>query len=195
MSPVEQCPEPFITLSSHIAWSCPWYSVRKDQIRLPDGEIGEYNVVQHGGAVWVIPVTGDGQLILLRHYRYTVRDWCWELPAGGMKEGQVALDVAREELRQETGGETHKWSYVGQFYTSNGISNEVAHIFLAQDVITHETAHEPAEVMEVHRFPLSEALRMARANEISDGPSALALLLCEDRLREIIAATAPHEEN
>ncbi len=187
-------PDPFTTLSSQVVWSCPWYSVRQDQIRLPNGQQGQYNVVQHDGAVWVVPVTNDGELLLLMHFRYTVNAWCWELPAGGIKEGKTALEIAREELREETGGVAEHWEYLGQFYTSNGISNEVAHIFLARGVSVFETAHEPAEVMEVHRLPLTEAIRMARANKISDGPSALAILLSEARLKEIVADLASHDE-
>lgn len=178
-------PAPFTTLSSRIAWSCPWYSVRQDEILLPNGQKGQYNVVQHDGAVWIVPLTTSGQIVLLNHYRYTVQDWCFELPAGGLRQGESPLAVARKELREETGGVAQTWNYVGQFYTSNGISNEVAHIYLAIGVTLHETAHEPAEVMEIHPVPLAEALRMARANEISDGPSALALLLSESRLQSI----------
>ena len=63
--------------------------------------------------------TASGELLLLNHYRYTVHDWCWEIPAGGIKEGRPPLDVAREELREETGGVAESWEYVGQFYTSN----------------------------------------------------------------------------
>lgn len=177
-------PEPFETLSSRIAWTCPWYSVRQDKILLPNGELGEFNVVQHDGAVWIVPVTGSGEIILLNHYRHTVRDWCWEVPAGGIHGGKSALEVARSELREEVGGEATGWHYVGQFYTSNGISNEVGHVFLALGVTQHEPRHEPAEVIEIHTVPLHEALRMAHANEISDGPSALAILLCEKLLRE-----------
>lgn len=175
-------PAPFTTLSSRIAWSCPWYSVRQDRILLPDGQEGQYNVVQHAGAVWIVPLTMSREIVLLNHYRYTVQDWCFELPAGGLRQGESPQAVARKELREEIGGEAQAWSYVGQFYTSNGISNEVAHIFLATGVTLHQTAHEPAEVMEIYPVPLDEALRMARANEISDGPSALALLLSESRL-------------
>ncbi len=174
---------PFTTLSSRIAWSCPWYSVRQDKILLPDGQEGQYNVVQHAGAVWIVPLTTSREIILLHHYRYTVQDWCFELPAGGLRPSESPQTVARKELREEIGGEAQSWSYVGQFYTSNGISNEVAHIFLANGVTLHETAREPAEVMEIYPVALDEALRMARANEISDGPSALALLLSESRLR------------
>lgn len=188
-------PEPFKTLSSRIAWSCPWYSVRQDQILLPNGQKGEFNVLQHGGAVWIVPLTTAGDLILLHHYRYTVRDWCWEVPAGGVRNGQSPEDVARQELREETGGEAKDLRYVGQFYTSNGISNEVGHVFLATGVTLHETAHEPAEVLEVHPIPLKKALHMAHTNQISDGPSALAIMLSEPHLQSLLEDDESIQEN
>ena len=69
--------------------------------------------------------------------------------------------------------------YIGQFYTSNGISNEVAYVYLATGVELGETHREPTELMEIRLVPVEEALPMARAGEITDGPSALALLWCE----------------
>jgi ADP-ribose pyrophosphatase len=175
---------PFRTLSSRIAWACPWYRVREDMIELPDGSQGIYNVVEHPGAVWILPLTAAGEVVMLRHYRYTVDDWCWEVPAGGLKPGQQPQEAARDELAQEIGGEAATWRYIGPFYGSNGISNEQGHIFLALGVQLGRPHHEPAEVIEIHRKPLREALRMAQANEISDGPSALALFLCVPALQE-----------
>lgn len=176
---------PFKTVSSKIAWSSPWYHVRQDQILLPDGTDGIYNVVEHAGAVWIVPVTNSGEVVLVRNYRYTVDDWCWEVPAGGLAGASSLEDAAIRELREEVGGSANAIEYIGQFYTSNGISNEVAHIFLAREVTLGATEHEAAEVIEVHTRAISDALQMARSNEISDGPSALAILLCEGRLLEI----------
>ena len=176
---------PFETVDSRVVWSCPWFSVRQDEIVLPDGRPGVYNVVQHPGAVWVVPVTVTGDVLLIRHYRYAVDDWCWEVPAGGMREGQKPLEVAQKELKQEVGGEAAAWHDAGQFYTSNGISNEVGHVYLATGVVQGPTGHEPAEVLEVHPTPMAEALAMARRGAITDGPSALALFLCEEQLRRL----------
>ena len=67
--------------------------------------------------------------------------------------------------------------YVSQFYVANGIFSEKGHVFLGRNVTLGQTDREPAEVMEVHRKPVAEALRMARAGEVADGPSALALML------------------
>ena len=174
---------PFTTLSSRIAWSCPWYRVRQDEILTPDGRPGVYNVVEKDDAVWIVPLTLDGRLAMVYQYRYTVDDWCWEIPAGSVKPGHTPEEAAREELREEVGGEAAALEYVGRFYLANGICNEVGHIFLATGVILGDTAHEAAEVMQVHLFAPADALAMARAGRISDGPTALALLLCADRLK------------
>lgn len=176
---------PIRTLSSDVVWSSPWYDVRQDKIKLPDGSHGIFNIVQHAGAVWIIPVTIDGEIVLLRHYRYTVDDWCWEIPAGGLKPGLSLEETALEELQEEIGGTSGALDYMGQFYTSNGISDEIAHIFLASEVQLGEPDHEPAEIIEIHLISIDDALEMAHSNKISDGPSALALLLCEERIRHL----------
>ena len=176
---------PFVTLASRIAWSCPWYQIRQDDLRLPDGSAGVYNVVEKTPAAWIVPVTTDGQLVLIRNYRYTVDDWCLEIPAGSLLPDQTKEEAAARELREEIGGVAAAWEYVGQFYTANGICNEISHIFLATGVALHQPAHEPAEVMEVLQVPIDRALALARTNQISDGPSALAILLCEGRLRAL----------
>jgi ADP-ribose pyrophosphatase len=174
--------KPIGTVSSSIAWSCPWYNIRQDEILLPDGSSGTYNIVQKAPSVWIVPVTADGKIVLLRQYRYTVDDWCWEVPAGSVKHGQTPWQAAITELREETGGFSRRWTAVGPLYTANGICNEVGHIFVAHDVKLQQPAHEPAEVIKIHLKPAAEALQMAQENQINDGLSALALLLSQAHL-------------
>jgi 8-oxo-dGTP pyrophosphatase MutT (NUDIX family) len=174
--------KPFETKSSRVVWSCPWYNVRQDEIVLPDGRPGVYNVVQKPDAVFVVPVTAEGEVVLVYQYRYTVNDWCWEVPAGAQQPGLSLEETARVELREEVGGTAEDLEYLGHFYAANGICNEVSHLYLATGVRLAETAHEAAEVMTVHRFAAAEVVRMARAGEVRDGASALALLRCAERL-------------
>lgn len=176
--------KPFKTISSRIAWTCPWYSIRQDEILNPDGSPGVYNVIEKEEAVWIVPVTVNLEVAIINHFRYTVNDWCLEVPAGSVKSGQTLEEAAREELREEIGGIDAELEYIGQFYTTNGICNEIGHIFLAMHVVLGETKREPAEVIEIHLMSITEALTMAKANQISDGPSALALLLCANRLEQ-----------
>ena len=175
----------FKTLSQKIVWACPWYSVRQDEILLPDGRPGIYNVVQKEAAVWVLPVTTEKQIVLIRSYRYAVDDWCWEIPAGSLKAGQKPDEAARAELAEEVGGQAQQLDYLGQSYMANGICDEIGHFFLATGVTLGQPDHEAAEVIEVHLKSIPEVLKMARANEINDAPSELVILLCIDRLQSL----------
>jgi ADP-ribose pyrophosphatase len=142
-----------------------------------------YTFVDHRGAVWVVPLTGDGRVRLIRHHGCPVDEFCMEAPAGGLSPGLTPEEVARCELAEEVGGTAADLRYVGQFYTSNGISSEVAHVYLATGVELGESHRELTDLMEIRLVPVEEALRMAREGEISDGPSALALLWCEAILK------------
>jgi ADP-ribose pyrophosphatase len=169
---------PYQTLSSRLLWTSPWYSLREDQVRFPDGSQGVYTVVEKRDAVWVVPALADGRLVLIRNYRYTVGEWLWEVPAGGIEPGIAPQEMARRELAEEVGGQAQSLEEVARFYTMPGIGDEVAHIFLARGVALGEPRHEPSEVMERHAFPLSAVLSMIHRGELADGPSALAVLLC-----------------
>jgi ADP-ribose pyrophosphatase len=170
------------TLSRRYLWKSHWYNLQQDQVRTRDGHIFTYTVIDHPGAVWVVPVTADGQVVLIRSYRYPVADWCYEVPAGGLLPDLTPEEVAHRELLEEVGGTAAALHHVGQFYTSNGISNEVAYVYLAKDVELGESQPEPTELVEMHLVPVEQALRMAREGAITDGPSALALLWCEELL-------------
>ncbi len=177
--------QPYKTQSSRIVWSCPWYNIRQDEIVTANGEMGVYNIVQHPGAVWILPVTPVGEVVLIHTFRYAVNDWCYEIPAGSINPGESLEQSARREMLEEIGGTAVNLEYIGWFYTMNGIGNEKAHLFLATDVNLGQPEYEATEVMEVIPMPIPEVLRMAQNNEISDGPSALALLLCAEKLQAL----------
>ena len=100
-------------------------------------------------------------------------------PLAAFPPGSMPEEVARRELVEEVDGTASEPRYIGQFYTSNGISNEIAYVYLATGVELGEPHREATELMEMRLVPVEEALRMAREGEITDGPSALALLWCE----------------
>jgi ADP-ribose pyrophosphatase len=174
--------KPIATLGSRYLWRSQWYNLRQDEARLPDGSDTTYTLVEHPGAVWIVPLTTDGQIVLIYNYRYAVGDWCWEVPAGGLRPGVEPEAMARRELLEEIGGQAEHWQHIARFYTMNGIGDEVAHVFLATGVTLGKPQHEPTEIMEIHLFSPQEALGMARRGEMTDGPSALSLLLCAEHL-------------
>jgi ADP-ribose pyrophosphatase len=170
-------------LGSRVLWQSPWYSLREDRLRDGGGRDFIYTVVVHPGSVVILPITCEGQVVLIRHYRHPVADHCYEIPSGGLGADETPEAAAVRELGEEVGGQAAELRYVGWFYPSNGISNEKAHIFLASGVELGEAHREPTESMEVRLVSPAEALRMVRAGEITDGRAALALLWCEPFLR------------
>lgn len=171
---------PYKIISSEIAWSCPWYKVRQDKIGLPDGGEGEYNVVEKEPAVFVLPLTAEGEIVLIHVYRHTIDGWSWEVPAGSIKVGQTPEEAAEAELREEIGGTAEKLTLLGQFHTANGICNELAHLFVAEGVTLGETDHEPLEVITVHRKSAAEVRQMMQDGLLTDALSVLAILMAHD---------------
>jgi ADP-ribose pyrophosphatase len=181
------CERPYQTLSRHYLWQSRWYSVRQDQLRTGDGKELTYTFIEKPEAVWIVPVTAEGRLVLIEQYRYAIDGWCLEVPAGNIEPGTDALAMAARELREEIGGTAERILPVTDFYTMNGIGNEIARVFLALGVNLGEPQRETTEYITLRDVPVEEALRLARVGEIKDGPSALAILLCEATLREYLS--------
>jgi ADP-ribose pyrophosphatase len=174
---------PFTTLSSRYLWQSQWYNVRQDQVRLLDGREVTYTVIDKPPAVWIVPITVDGQLVLIEQYRYTIQDWCLEVPAGSGEPGVEPLDLAIRELREEIGGTAQQIVPIHEFYLSTGLTNGRGQVFLALGVTLGATQHEATEYIKLHPVPVEEALHMARTGVIKAGPSALAILLSEAAIR------------
>jgi len=170
--------KPWKTISSEIIHENPWFAIKQDQVLTHTGKQITYTYLNHPGAIAIVPVTPDGRIILIRQYRYTVKDWCWEIPMGG-KENLDSLKIAHKELWEEVGGTSENIRFVTSFYVSNGVSDICCEVFLALDVKTEKNHPEEAELIRVVPKPKDEVIRMAREGQITDGLSALAILLCE----------------
>ena len=107
------------------------------------------------------------------------------MPASGLSPDLTPEEAARLELPEEIGGKAIDLRYVGQCHTLSSTSDEIAYVYFATSVQLGEARPEPTELMEIRLVPVEEALRMARVGEITDGPSALALLWCERLLRPL----------
>lgn len=174
--------KPYQTLSSRIDWECPWFRIRKDDILTPDGNRGVYNVIESPVSVWIVPVTPQDEIVMIYNYRYTIDDYCWEVPAGAVEPGQTVEEAARAELMQEVGGTAVTWQPIAQFFTAPGICDEDGRYFLATDVSLGTPQHEATEVMEIHTKPIDEVYAMLHNGQITDGNSALALWAAQPHL-------------
>lgn len=171
--------QPWRTLQATYPFVTPWFKLRHDRLITHLEEEITYTYQEHPGCAMVVAVTRDRHVVLLEHYRYPVRSWCWEIPAGRLQEGCSSLETAQQELLQEAGGVGADWRFLAKFYTSTGSSSEQSEVFLAIDVSLQFGRPESTELLRVALVPWEKALRMALTGGISDGPSALALLLSQ----------------
>lgn len=181
----------WVTRSRTTLHESQWFDVQQDRIDLPGDKQCVYTYVDHPGAVFVVPVTADGSIILLRSFRYTCDAWCVEVPAGGLgDQGEAsAEEVAATELREELGCEFSSLEHLGTHWMANGFARNRSTFFLARDaVMTRPPAPEDTELFaEPMIVPRETARKMVHSGEINDGESAFAVLLAVDRMREMTA--------
>lgn len=173
---------PWQILDTTRLWESRWYNLRQDRVRIHTGDEITYTFQEHPGAVFIVPVTTDRRIVLLRQYRHPVREWLWEIPAGAVDGDESLEAAARRELAEEIGGTAEELHYAGHFFSASSISNLRVNVFLATGVRLGQSGREATELIEVKTATVTEALAMARQGEIKDGQSALALLLCEPLL-------------
>jgi ADP-ribose diphosphatase len=166
------------TTSTRLVYENRWMRVREDTIRRRDGSTGIYGVVEKPDFVVIVPVEDDGRLHLVEQYRYPVKGRYWELPQGFREQepGADPMEMARGELREETGLVAARMIYVGHLFEACGYANQGFHIFLATDLRRGNAAPEREEQDLVTRdYPLPEVERMIRDGEIKDATTVAAL--------------------
>jgi ADP-ribose pyrophosphatase len=162
-------------------WEHRFLDAHLDQVRYPDGSMGEQVLIHHPGAAAVVPFLSDPrgadpQLLLIHQYRYATGGDLFEIPAGRLEPGEAPLTCAHRELLEETGCTAATMEPLTSFWTTPGFTNERIHIYLASDLTRGATAHEADEFIEVVTVPLSEALRRIEAGEITDAKTMIGIL-------------------
>ena len=152
-----------------------------DEVRFPDGSVGELEMIRHPGASAVVPFLSnpagpDPQILLIRQYRYAADGYLYEIPAGRLDAGEDPAVCARRELKEETGCTAERVEHLYTLFTTPGFTDERIHLFMAVGLTRGETGHEADEFMEIETLTLSRALIMVEAGEIQDAKTALGLL-------------------
>ena len=158
--------------------------VRLDRVRLPDGKEGVRELVRHQGAVVIVPLLDNGELLLERQFRYPLARVFLEFPAGKIDSGEAVEATARRELLEETGFVASGWRHLGVLHPCIGYSDEHIEIFLARGLVRQSQQKlDHGEFLEVLSLPLEEALLAVRAGEITDGKTIAALFWAEKVVR------------
>lgn len=165
------------TLRSRVAYENQWIRVREDAVLRPDGSPGVYGVVEvRSPAVFVVPVTDDGEVVLIEVERYTV-GLSLEVPAGGT-DGEDAVVAAGRELQEETGLAADELVDLGPVFSLNGVSDAPGRVVLATGLHVVGGAEQAVEgIAAVRTVPIPRLIEQIAAGEISDNESLAALLL------------------
>jgi ADP-ribose pyrophosphatase len=156
----------------------PWCAFRVDDVELPDGTRIEYGVLEGGGFASVVPVTDEGNVVLVRQWRQPLGAFTLELPSGMVDAGEEPERAAGRELYEETGFRAEKLEHLSSVHTSTGRSTEVCHLFRCVAVRDERGPRpEPTEFISVVELPYGDAVRMASEGEIVDAATVLGLLL------------------
>ena len=149
----------------------------KDISTLPNGEPAMREYIRHIGAICVLPMTAEGEVICVKQYRYPFADVLLELPAGKRDTfDEDPNETVVRELREETGAVSGKITYLGMHYPSPAILDERMYMFLAEDLTFGEVDRDEDEFIELVRIPFDRLKEMVLAGEIPDGKTQLTVL-------------------
>jgi ADP-ribose pyrophosphatase len=153
------------------------FSIRQDEVELPNGRTARLDIVVHGGAVTMIPVDEQNRIWFVRQYRHAAGLTLLELPAGVANDNEQPEIGAMRELQEETGMSAQKLEKLGEFYLAPGYSTEKMHVYLATGLQPAPLQADEDEFLDVVQIPVYRAFEMMYSGEIQDAKSLAALAL------------------
>ena len=157
--------------------------VRIDTVKLPNGKESTREVVEHPGAVAIIAITADNEMVLVRQFRQPTGEILLEVPAGVPLKGESGEAAARRELEEETGYHAKKIKKLWEGYTTPGYSNELIHYFLALDMNLMKQRPDEDEFVEVELIDIEACLDMVKTGKIRDNKTAIGILFADKYLK------------
>ncbi|KAA9226417.1 NUDIX hydrolase [Corynebacterium amycolatum] len=175
----------FDVVDSEIVLEAPIIAVRRDQVRMPGGNVSAREIVEHFGAVAIVATDEDNRLYLLNQWRQAAGQRLVELPAGLLDVAdEDPLEAAKRELVEEAGLEAGSWSLLTDMFSSPGFAEEAVRIYLAQGLraVDKPEAHDEEADMTASWIAVDEAVAMALRGEILNGIALSGILLAAEVL-------------
>jgi len=150
--------------------------VNKDVV-LPNRRRTTVNVVEHPGAVAILPVFDNGDVALIRQFRPSIGEELYEIPAGTLEPRESPLATAKREIVEETGYKARRWKKIAEFYTAPGFCTEIMHVYVARGLSPSSADGDADEIIRVERVSLAHALGLVRRGKVRDAKSIVGLLV------------------
>jgi ADP-ribose pyrophosphatase len=173
---------PWKQLTTRTVYQNPWITVREDEVQLPSGHTTIYGVVSANcDFVGIVPLLDDETVLLVRQYRYIQGEVTWEIPTGGIEEGETPELAAQRELREEIGYKANRLKLVSIMRSNKALMREVGYIFIAEQLNASRAPQDETEHIEMVPVALQRALAMVAGHEITDCVSIIGLLIAGQR--------------
>ncbi len=169
-------------LESELMYDGDFIRVRKDKVRLPDGAVSSREYITHPGAVAVLAILDNGNLVMERQYRYPLQREFIELPAGKIDHGEDILQCAQRELLEETGYVASEWIHLTTAWPCIGYADERMEYFLARGLVHQGRKLDEGEFLEVFELSLPEAIDWIRQGRINESKTIVGLFWLEKYL-------------
>ena len=164
------------TVASQRVYEGRLINLHVDTVRLENGRLTKREIVEHPGAVAVVALDEDANVILVRQFRKPTEKKLLEIPAGTLEAGEEPIACARRELKEETGYRAERMEPIGGFFSSPGFCTEYIHVYLATGLKKGHSALEDDEAIEIIKIPSSDIPSMVSQGKICDGKSIVGLL-------------------
>ncbi len=171
-----------ITISSEKIFNGKLLNLRIDKVLLPDKRESFREIVEHPGAVSVVPLNNE-DIYLVKQYRKPVEEALLEIPAGTLEPGEDPLQCAHRELAEETGFKAGKIEKITTFYTSPGICTEIMHLYLASDLTDTEGQTDNDEFIKIEKHNYKDLNNLIIEGKIKDAKSIIGIVLAEKVLK------------
>ncbi len=171
------------TLSSELVYTGDYLKVYRDTVSLPNGASSYREYLKHPGAVMIIPVFDNGDVLVERQYRYPMRQVFVEFPAGKKDAGEAPLETAQRELLEETGYTAQNYTHITDIHNALAYCDEVIHFYIAEDL--HDSGQQKLddnEFVQVMRVPLVELMNWIRQGWVPDVKTQLGAFWLQDYL-------------
>ena len=156
--------------------------VKMDIVELQNGNRTKREVVEHPGGVCIVAVTNDNKVLLVRQFRYTMREELLEIPAGKLEAGEDPFSCAVRELSEETGYTAKKWISLDMIYPSAGVYSEALHQYLALDLQPGEMHLDENELLSVEEVDIDEVIEKIITNKMRDAKTIIGVLKAKNYL-------------
>ena len=154
----------------------PFLVLREHGVITPDGREAIYGVVHCGDCVGVLPFVDDDHVLLVRQHRFIAGRWTWEMPTGGVNDGESAEQAAQRELAEEAGVAAGRLEALCSYHTSKSSIDETAHLFIGRDLVPRSGRPDDSEQIERRELPFAQVLEMVLGGAITDSMTIIAVL-------------------